>query len=253
MNEPHLATTEHTGALSKALRSLREKNVPWFALYRWAFGVFGPILCFGLAVTRLDGAPMVGPRSGMLVFAAVCVLAQLVSNLRPARGDLVSAVLAGVLRSACIVGVLYSMMLTPLAAVFLALSPAAGLVGLLPLAATYVYFRSARLEERSCREVVPRACAIVLVCGFLLPAVLGWVATRSFDRMEARIVASYVDTKTPADVSQLDGLRTIAWMHDWPELERIYRDWASEVVRQRAGDAWSALTGRPAETLSPID
>jgi hypothetical protein len=260
MNPPQDTTIAPVGASSRWMRSPRTWKLPWFTLFRWGFGVFGPILCFGLAVTRLeDLIPMLGPRSGVLVFAAVCIAAQLISNLRPARGDLLSAGLAGVLRAACVVGTLYSVMLTPLAAVFLVVVPPVGVIGLLPLAATMLYFRSAEMERRSADHLVPRPCKIALFCGFLLPSSMSWSALKVARSFESRVVASYVDTELPSDLSRLERFRPIAWLHDWPDLKHLYRDsFVSGAVDpsegERAGQAWSALTGRPAEALgAPLD
>jgi hypothetical protein len=253
MNQPQDTTIALTQTRSRWMRSPRSWKIPWFALSRWAFGVFGPVICFGGAVLLEDMSPMLGPRSGMLVFAAMCVVAQLVAILRPARGDVVAAVLAGALTASAVVGTLYSMMLTPLAVVFFVFAPPVGIIGLLPVAATYIFFRSASMERRSLDRLLPRTCRIALICGFVLPWAVGWGAFRVARRFESRVVASYVNAEIPLDFSQLERFRSIAWMHDWPELKRIYRDWPSEGARHRAGEAWSALTGKPAETLSPID
>jgi len=260
MNQRQDTPLAPVGATSRWIRSPRSWKIPWFTLFRWGFGVFGPLLCFGLAVTRLENLnPMVGPRFGMLVFAAVCIAAQLISNLRPALGDLLSAGVAGVLRAACFVGTLYSMMLTPLAAVFLVMAPPVGVIGLLPLAATIVYFRSAAMERRSADHLVPRRCEIALVCGFLLPWVLGWAALRVAGGIESRIVSAYVDTQDPTDFTRLERFRAIARLHDWPELRALYRDsfvsgGVDPRLGERAGQAWSALTGRPAEAIGgPLD
>jgi len=225
---------------------------------RWAFGVVGPICCFAQVIVVRDLTEFipVDPRGHVLPYCAVFVLAMAVSTLRPARGDLVSALLSGVLVSATIFAAQYALGLTLLGLIFL--GSLEGVLALVPLGATFVYGRSAWLELRSSLRPLRVERVALLVLGFALPGSVGRMTHDFARRAEDRLVATYVDAEVPPPTSNLPHSAHMAWIHDWPRLREIYQegpfDSQGSVVgarAQRAGSLWTALTGKPDYLLQP--
>jgi hypothetical protein len=226
---------------------------------RWAFGVIGPIWCFAQVIAvheYLSEHVPVDPRARVLSFCAVFVLAMAVSTLRPARGDLLSALLAGVLITAATFAARYALAMTLVGLIFI--WSLDGLLALVPLAATFVYCRSAWLEMRSSLRPLRLERVAVLVLGFALPGSVGRFAHDFARRAEDRLVATYVDVESPPSYSELPHGVYLAWIHDWPRLREIYREGPFDLRRrvvgpraQRAGSLWTALTGKPDYLLRP--
>lgn len=226
---------------------------------RWAFGVVGPIWCFAQVIVvheYLSEHVPVDPRARVLSFCAVFVLAMAVSTLRPARGDMVSALLAGVLVTATTFAARYALAMTFVGLLFIGTLD--GLLALVPLAATIAYGRSAWLELRSSLRPLRLERVAVLVLGLALPGSVGRFAHDFARRAEDRLVATYVDAESPPSYSDLPHGAYLAWIHDWPRLRDVYREGPFDLKRQvvgqraqRAGSLWTALTGKPDYLLRP--
>ena len=100
---------------------------------------------------------------------------------------------------------------------------------------------------------IAEAFGLAVLLGALAPMSAALATYTGLERLERRVVVTYVEPDDAPASTALQRWRGLAWLHDWPQLAAIQRRGfgQGDGPGVRAGRTWTDLTGQPEHRLNP--